>query len=119
MRWIWILLPDEFMPLAIAGIGLALILGIIGLRKAASLIGGICLLLITAPFFDALFDALPGFLFLLMVPIFFVMVIGWLGRSVLGERAFGHMVGSLAADVVRFAFLFPFRLLGLLFRRRY
>jgi hypothetical protein len=118
MSLLWALLPDEFMPLAIAGIGLALILGFIGLRKAATLIGGICLLLISAPFFDALFDALPGWLFLLMLPILAIMVIRWLVRLVIGERAADHLVGSLAADVCRAVFLLPFRVLGLLFRRR-
>ena len=59
MSLLWALLPDEFMPLVIAGIGLAVILGFLRMRKAAALIGGICLLLISGPFFDALFDALP------------------------------------------------------------
>jgi hypothetical protein len=57
------------MPLAIAGIGLAVILGFLRLRKAAALIGGICLLLISGPFFDAIFDSLPTWIFLLMLPI--------------------------------------------------
>jgi hypothetical protein len=115
---LWALLPDEFMPLAIAGIGLALILGIIGLRKAASLIGGICLLLVTAPFFDALFDGLPTWLFLLTLPVLLVLVIRWLVRMVIGQRAADHLVGTLAADLIRAIILLPFRILGLLFRRR-
>ena len=118
MNWIWMLLPDEFMPLAIAGVGLAVILGILRLRKAAALIGGICLLLISGSFFDALFDALPSWLFLLMLPILAIVVIRWLVRLVIGERAADHLVGSLAADLVRALVLFPFRVLGFLFRKQ-
>jgi hypothetical protein len=115
---LWALLPDEFMGLAIAGIGLAVILGFLRLRKAAGMIGGICLLLISGPFFDALFDSLPTWLFLLALAVLAIMVIRWLMRMVLGGRAADHMIGSLAADLVRAIVLFPFRVLGLLFRRQ-
>lgn len=118
MSLLWALLPDEFMPLAIAGVGLAVILGFLRLRKAAAMIGGICLLLLTAPFFDSLFDAIPSWLFLLMLPIVAVIVIRWLVRLVIGERAADHLVGTLVADVIRAIVVFPFRLLGLLFRRQ-
>ena len=118
MSVIWALLPDEFMPLVIAGIGLAMILGLLRLRKAAALIGGICLMLLTAPLFDALFDALPSWLFVLMIPILIIVVIRWLVRLVIGQRAADHMIGSLAADLVRATIVFPIRLIGLIFRRR-
>ncbi|MCU1264378.1 MAG: hypothetical protein JWM21_696 [Acidobacteria bacterium] len=117
MSLLWALLPDEFMPLAIAGIGLAVILGFLRLRKAAALIGGICLLLISGPFFDAIFDSLPTWIFLLMLPIAAILVIRWLVRLVIGERAADHLVGSLAADLCRGLILLPFRLLGFLFKR--
>jgi hypothetical protein len=41
-------------------------------------------------------------------------------RLLLGQRATDHMIGILAADLVRFFFrtiVFPFRLLGRLFPR--
>lgn len=118
MSLLWALLPDEFMPLAIAGVGLAVILGLLRLRKAAALIGGICLLLISGPFFDSLFDSLPTWIFLLMLPILAIVIIRWLVRLVIGERAADHLVGSLAADLIRGIIVFPFRVLGLLFRRQ-
>src|SRR5688500_14977577 len=114
MSILWAL-PDELMPLVIAGIGLAVILGLLRLRKAASLIGSICLLLMASPFFDALFDSLPGWLFLVMLPIIAIVVLRWLMRLVIGERATDHVIGSLIADLCRALFLLPFRMLGLMF----
>lgn len=117
MSILWALLPDQFMVLAIAGIGLAVILGVLRLRKAASLIGGIALLLLSAPFVDAVFDMVPTWIFLLVLPVVVLMIVRWLLRAVLGERAADHMIGSLAADLARAVITLPIRLVGYLCRR--
>lgn len=120
MRGLWLLLPDEAMPLVIVLLGLALIVGLIRPRAAFGVILTIILLLLTAPFLDLLFEALPWWVLLLLL----VWVGLYLLRSLLevfiGDRAAAEAVGSLAADVIRagFRLLFlPFRVLRWVLRR--
>lgn len=55
--------------------------------------------------------------FHLLIPIaLLLIIIGWGLRLLLGQAATEQMVGTLAADVVRFLFLFPFRVLRWLAR---
>lgn len=104
MRNLWLFLPDDAMPLLLVGVGLALLLGFIRPRQALGLVLGIVLVLLAGPLLDALFQALPLWLL--------ILVLVWLGlylfRSLLaifiGERAAAEAVGSLAADVIRFGF---------------
>lgn len=56
--------------------------------------------------------------FHLLIPIaLLLMIIGWGLRLLLGHGAMEQMVGTLAADVVRFLFLLPFRILRWVARR--
>lgn len=118
MSILWALLPDQFLPLVIPAIGLAVILRILNLRKAAAMIGGFCLLILSAPFVDALIGALPFWIILLMLPILAFALLGSLVRLMIGNGATDHLVGSLAADAIKTLLFLPFRILGLLLRRR-
>jgi hypothetical protein len=109
----WVVLPDEALILLIAAAGLLLILGFRGL--AGSLLAMAVLLPMLAPFVEALMSELP-----LWVAVGILLVIGLailraFASLFLGRRAADHMVGILAADVVRLlvlGLLWPFRMLG-------
>ena len=65
MSWLWALLPDEFMVVVIIGVGLALMVGLIAGRRAWQILGTIFLVLLLAPFVEALVASLPWWLLLL------------------------------------------------------
>jgi len=113
-------LPNEFMVLGIVLIGFGLMLGLINGRRAASLIGFIVLLMVTGPFIDSLLDTLfdlaPWWLLLLLGILLVFALLSALSRPMIGRRAADHMVGTLAADVVRFGFRMVFALVALPFR---
>ena len=126
MKLLWMFLPDEFVILIIVGVALAMMVGLVRGRTAAGIIGGLILMLLAQPFIDALVDALPGWLLLLVL----LWLVWWILRAVagllLGREAAGHMTGILAADVVRFMAravfwitALPFRLIGAALRRGY
>jgi amino acid transporter len=126
MGLLWTLIPDEALILVIAAIGLGLILGIIRGKTAVSMIGGIVLMLLLEPFVESLFAALPWWLTIAVLVVLVLSLLRGLSGLVLGGRASDHMVGILAADIVRFCFVgffqilaMPFRLIGWLFRRGY
>jgi ABC-type multidrug transport system fused ATPase/permease subunit len=126
MNLLLTLLPDQALILVIAAIALGLILRIISPKYAAFIVGGIILMLVMEPFFDALFAALPWWLTLLVSGFLLLSLLRSLFNLLLGSRATDHMVGILAADAVRlslagvFRLLFmPFRLVGWLLRRGY
>jgi hypothetical protein len=117
---LWALVPDSALPLIIVGVALALMIGIIKPRRAMSIVGMIIVCIIAEPFINALFDALPTWLNLLITIAFVLSMVRAGIRLLLGNRATDHMVGILAADVVRLFFrilFFPFRLLGRLVAR--
>jgi len=112
---LWSLVPNSALPLIIAGIGLALIIGLIKPRKAISILGIIVVSLIAAPFINALFAALPFWLYLILMVGFALSLLRAGIRLLIGPQATNHLVGELATDVVHLclrALLFPFRLLG-------
>jgi len=126
MGWFWIFIPEWAIVLAVAGIGLALMVGLIRFRQATGLLVGIVLLLTLGPFIaavtEALFDALPLWLSVIIVSLAALTLARVALRLVFGETAAGHIVGALATDLIRFGFrtvFIPVRLLcRLLFRRR-
>lgn len=40
MSWLWMRLPDEFLPLLFAGVGLAIVLRILNIRAGGAILGG-------------------------------------------------------------------------------
>jgi hypothetical protein len=120
MSALWMLLPDEAMILVIAGIGLALILGLINRKAAMGIMGTIILSLLLAPFLDSLFQLLPLWLLLLILFAVGISLFRGIASLFLGDRAASHMIGILAADCIKFFFrmlFFPFRFVYWIFRR--
>ena len=115
MSSLWSLIPRSVLPLAIAGIGLALIVGLIKPRRAISILGGIVLSLLFAPIIGALIGALPFWIYLLLMVISFLSLLRVGIRALIGREATNHLVGALATDVVHLCLrmaCFPFRVLG-------
>ncbi len=108
-------LPDEAVPLVVVGAGLALVLGVMSGRTAVQLLGFVLLVLVLAPFIDAMFGELPAWVSLALVVAGGLSLLRLVASLVLGARAADTMVGSLAATAVvaalRLAFL-PLRVVG-------
>jgi hypothetical protein len=113
-------LPNEFMVVGIVLIGLGLMFGLLTLRRAGALLGFVVLLMLSGPFVDSLVDTLfalaPWWLLFLLGILVVFSLLGALSRLVIGREATGHMVGTLAADTVRFGFRVACRLIALPFR---
>lgn len=117
---LWSLLPNSALPLVIIGLGLAVVIGLIKPRRAVSIVGFFLLSILLAPFFSALFDALPWWVCLLVTVFFVLSICRAVIRLMIGGRASDHVVGALTADVIRMCFralFFPFRLLGRMLAR--
>lgn len=124
MQWLLMFLPDQAMVLVIAAIGLALMIGVLRLRSAGQILTGLILTLLLSPFIESFISLMPTWINLLLL-----LGIGWelvraLFDFVLGPRAADHMIGILAADVIRglfrtvwLALTLPFRFLGWVLRR--
>ena len=120
MSWVWMLLPDELLPLLIAGIGLALILRILKVRAAMAILGGLLMSLMLGPFVEAVFDFLPAWVSLLVLLFVVVAVLRGLLSLLLGQGAADHMIGSLVVELVKGLFsllLLPLRLIVMALRR--
>jgi len=105
------------MILVIAAAGICLIIGVLSPRKAKAWIGYVVLLLITAPLVDVFMGWLPGGLLIVLTVAAAWMFVRFIAEALLGREGAAHMMGILAADVVRAAFrlvlflaIAPFRL---------
>lgn len=107
-------LPDQAYPAIIAGLGLALILGIVSRSFVFSILGTIILFALLSPFIDALFDSLPLWLLLLIMLIVGFSLLRFVMSTLFGKEATGHILGALLITL----FAMPFRLLGYLIRGR-
>lgn len=119
MSWIWMLVPDEALALLIAGVGLALMLGLLSGRTALGLLGLLLFLPLLAPFLEALLGELPPWVSLVILAFFALALIRGLAALLLGSRAADTMVGNLAADLVRFVvaiLILPLRIVRWAFR---
>ena len=114
MRSLVAFLPVELLPLLISAGGLLFIIGARRLAGAAIVLAITIAVLpvVLAP----MFDLMPAWLLVLvMIGLMIGLVLGllgWLSRSLIGRRATDHMVGALAADVVRAVVVGCFRLAG-------
>lgn len=111
-------LPDSMRVLVIMMVGLCLIVGAISLRKAMRWLGYILLVLITAPFYGVILKMLPGWLVVVLIGIAVWRTFRLIAEALLGREGASHMMGILAADVVRGLFRWglilaasPFRML--------
>jgi len=126
MNFLWALIPDQAFILVIAAVALGLIIRVVSPKYAMTVVGGIILMVLAEPFVEALFSWLPWWLVILVLGFTLLSMVRGLFNLGLGTRATDHMVGILAADVVRVSFrsifrllFFPFRLIGWLLRRGY
>ena len=110
MRNLAMFLPDELLPLLLVAAGLCLI---VGLRSTAF---ALATLAIATPFVGVivgtLLDQLPWFVVAAVLAFSVLSMARALSNLLIGRRSTDHMVGDLAADVVRFALKLPFRVLG-------
>lgn len=110
MRNLILFMPPELAVLMFIGTGFAML---VGARKLAAGLFGATLAVIFLPILLVpLFDQLPSWLLWSLLIFFGLCLLRSLFELVLGKRATDHMVGILAADVVRVVLLSPFRLLG-------
>jgi hypothetical protein len=107
-------LPECTWILIMVGIGLALTLQIITRKTAFSVLGSIVLMALLGPFVDSLFDALPGWVSVLILIALGFSLINFVLGACFGKHTASHLWALLLHDVI----LIPFRLVGLLFRRR-
>lgn len=114
MRNLLLFIPPELVAFMIVGAGLALI---VGARRIASGLLLAALAVIFLPVLLApLFNALPGWLLWCVVVVFSLNLLRGVFVVVIGKNSTDHMVGILAADVVRATLLAPFRFVGWLAR---
>lgn len=109
---LWMLLPDEALPLLIVGIGLALILGLVSRSAAFGLVGLMLLFALLGPIVEGVMGGMPPWISLVILAVVILVLLKGMARLVLGGRAADHMVGILAADLVRLAvrlMMLPFR----------
>ncbi len=108
------LVPSEMYVLLIAVAGLLIV---IGAKKFAGTIvlvvlAGIFLPVIAGP----IFDAMPAWMLILVIGVMATSLLRQIISLVIGKRATDEMVGILVADLVRLAVVFPFRVIGSVWR---
>ena len=114
MRNMIALIPSEFAVLLIVAAGIAMI---VGARKLAGALLMIMAAIVFLPLVLApVFELMPVWLLTVLILCFGFGLVRALFELTIGKRSTEHMVGILAADVVRFSALAPFRLLRWLFR---
>lgn len=116
---LWMLLPDGALPLVIAGIGLALMVGLLSGGAAFRILGMLLLFALLSPFVEGVMGGMPPWVGLILMAIIILALLRGVASLALGKRAAAHMVGILAADLVRLALrllFLPFRAVGGLVR---
>ena len=115
-------MPPEFLVLAVAAAGIAVILG--AKKLAASIFMFIVACIALPPIVTVLVQLAPiwvlwaGLLYLVfLIPYALVALFGALLIPVLGERAVSHVTGDLAAGLSRTLLVAPFRALAWIARR--
>lgn len=99
---LWLLLPQEALPLLLIVGAFLVMFRMVSRRRVLGAMICFVLLPLFSPIIEVLFDALPVWVSLL----FLMGMVFWCFRAiattVLGRGAAEHMMGSLAADIVRF-----------------
>lgn len=113
---LWFFLPDSALSLVIAGIGFALMFRLISGKGALTMIGGLALCLIAAPFVEALMSALPWWLVLMILFMTAMSLLRSAAGLLFGRAVGDHVMGELIADAIRFLMKALFWLIALPFR---
>lgn len=107
MNLLLFLIPDEWLVIVIAGISLAVILGIVRIGWAMGAVAAIIGMIIFSPFIESLISNLsPWVLYLILIWLAFYLLRLVVGLF-LGNEAAGSFIGRLAYDL----FSLPFRIL--------
>ncbi len=121
MNNLLLFLPDEALPLILVILVIAVVAGLARMRLLLAFVLFLVLLPLIGQLFDIFLNAVPWWLFLLVVG----GLVMWVVRAALsifiGSEAAGHAIGSLAADVIKVVFkmmFLPFRMMGWLLRPR-
>ena len=103
-------LPDNAIPVLMVLAGLALVLQMP--KLAMSLFTFSMMMILLPVFLEPFLDFLPAWALTGLLILFWLSVPFTIIYLIIGREAFAEMTGTLAADVVRFFFLVPFRVLG-------
>lgn len=114
MNSLLLFVPAEMAYLLVAVAGLLMIVGFRAIAGWLFLAG--VLLVLLPPFVEPLMDLVPWWGLVLIVGFFLMAVIRELASLIIGRSSTNHMIGILAADVVRATVLFPFVLLRWIIR---
>jgi hypothetical protein len=117
---LWLLLPQEALPLLLIGGAFLVMFRVASFRAVLGAVVFVVLIPVFSPIIEALFAALPAWVALLFCVGMGFWCLQAIAATVIGRGAAEHMVGSLAADLVRLlvktAFV-PVRLLWRLISR--
>ena len=116
LRTLITFLPDSMRVLVIMAVGLCLIVGVISLGKAMRCLGYLLLVLIAGPFYGVILKMLPGWLIAVLIVMLVWRTFRLIAEALLGRAGASHMIGILAADVVRGMFKWSLILATLPFR---
>ena len=105
------MLPDEFLPLIIAGGGLAIILGLVAPRAFLGFLGLLLLFTIAAPLIENIMDMLPLWVLLIIFAVFILFILRIIFGFLLGQYGGEAFVARLFYDFLRLFFRIPFIIL--------
>ena len=100
---LWFFVSEDTLPLVIVVIGFGLMTGLLSRRTAFRTLGSVILLVLMLPFIPLLLEMLP--LWLLVVLALFVAMsfLQAILSAAFGSGAANEAIGTLLADVIRFA----------------
>lgn len=111
------LIPSVPPELAVLLIAAAVPAMMLGMRALAGFLFAFAMAIIFLPTLLALlFEALPAWLLVGLLVFFVLSLLRALSNMLIGRNSTDHMVGILAADVVRFALFAPFRFIAWIVR---
>ena len=108
-------LPTEFLPFILMGGGLALLIGAKMIARSLFILAAALVLL--PPILEPLLMMLPEWLLWILIGFIWLSVFGSISALILGKGASDQMIGTLAADLVKWTLRAPFRMIGWFFRR--
>jgi len=114
-------LPEELIPLLLVSGALLLVFG---LRRLAMTLFGFCgLMIVLPPVLEAILSELPEWALYPIMAFALLSMGAFIISLLVGDEAWQETKGHLAANVISWLFLFPFRLVrwifgGLFFSRR-
>lgn len=103
-------LPQEFLPLFMVIGGILLILG---LRNLAMSLFAFCgLMIVLPPVLEAVLNGLPEWAILPVMLFALITMVTFFITLLIGNKAWDEAKGHMAANVITWIFLLPFRLIG-------